>query len=126
MKRSKFGYKKRGSELISKNMISSKSIPDGPLHIIDYYYSYNRNYKFLMNDEIIGLFRRSYDYYYKWIFRYESERTADKIIIKNVEIDEENSQFYFSLRNKIEECDVDYNKEYSYKYIYIYIGIIIQ
>lgn len=100
-------------------MISSKSISNTPLHLGGSCYSSNRDYYLFITDGRIGLFRRSYDYYYKWIFRYESERTADKIIIKNVEIDEENSQFYFSLRNKIEECDVDYNKEYSYKYIYI-------
>lgn len=95
----------------------SSSLPDTPLHLSGEYRYYG--YCFLIiTDQSINVIGRSYDYYYKWVFRYESIVKNDKIELSNIEIDENESRFYFSSRNSLGSCKVSLEKEYSYKYKY--------
>lgn len=84
-----------------------KSLPPTPLPLRT---SYSNNDLFIA-DKAISVFRRSKDHYYKWIFTYEADSNSDSLILKNIEIDENNSKFLFSIKYKIIGCDIEFGKE---------------
>lgn len=92
------------------------------LHLLtSYANNFSIFYNLFITDKTISVYRRGYDFYYKWIFSYQLESKSDSLVLKNIEIEENNSKFLLSSRYKKDGCNIEYGEEYSYKYININI-----
>lgn len=91
-------------------------LPDIPLHLSGFFSTSYNEYLAYITDDILSFIRRSYDYYYKFVFTYKSEIVNNEITLSSIELDNTNSKFYFSSRNDLGGCAVDLGKEISYKY----------